>query len=66
VLGFSGTGVSRSTYFGHKVALEVLGDPGGDTEFDDLVFPLFRLRPLVQIAIPFVERWYRVRDRLNF
>ncbi len=30
-LGYCGNaGVSRATYFGHKVALKLLGDPDGD------------------------------------
>jgi glycine/D-amino acid oxidase-like deaminating enzyme len=66
MLGYSGTGVSRSVYFGHKVALKVLGDPDGRTEFDDLAFDPFPMRPLTQRIVPVVEMWYRVRDRYGF
>lgn len=61
-LGYCGTGVSRSTYFGHKVALKVLGDPGGRTAFDDLAFPSFPVHPVAKQAVPAVETWYRLLD----
>jgi glycine/D-amino acid oxidase-like deaminating enzyme len=61
--GYCGTGVSRATYFGHKIALKILGDPDGKTEFDDLSFPPFPSRTLAQWAVPAIETWYRFRDR---
>ncbi|WP_072397519.1 FAD-binding oxidoreductase [Hyphomicrobium sp. CS1GBMeth3] len=61
-LGYCGTGVSRATYFGHKVALQLLGDREGQTAFDDLVFPAFPAHPIAKRAVPVVETWYRVRD----
>jgi glycine/D-amino acid oxidase-like deaminating enzyme len=61
-LGYCGTGVSRATYFGNKVALQLLGDPEGATAFDDLVFPAFPLQPVAKLAVPVVETWYRIRD----
>lgn len=65
-LGYCGTGVSRSTYFGHKVALRVLENADGHTAFDDLPFPAFPAAPLARQAVPVMETWYRVRDTLNF
>jgi glycine/D-amino acid oxidase-like deaminating enzyme len=65
-VGYSGTGVSRATYFGHKVALKVLGDPEGRTAFDDLAFESFPAHAVAKLMVPVVEAWYRVRDRLNF
>ncbi|MGL4398102.1 MAG: NAD(P)/FAD-dependent oxidoreductase, partial [Hyphomicrobium sp.] len=61
-LGYCGTGVSRATYFGHKVALQVIGDGDGRTAFDDLAFPAFPVQPIAKLAVPVVETWYRVRD----
>lgn len=61
-IGYCGTGVSRATYFGHKVALQLLGDREGKTAFDDLVFPAFPAHPIAKRAVPIVETWYRVRD----
>jgi glycine/D-amino acid oxidase-like deaminating enzyme len=61
-LGYCGTGVSRATYFGNKIALQVLGDPDGRTAFDDLSFPAFPVQPVAKMAVPVVETWYRFRD----
>lgn len=66
-IGCNGTaGVTRSTYFGHKVALKVLGDPEGATSWDDLAFPAFPAAPIARRAVPIVEAWYALRDRFNF
>ncbi len=64
-VGYCGTGISRATYFGHKVALQIVGDRDGRSAFDGLRFPAFPVRDVVQRALPLVEAWYRVRDRLN-
>ncbi|MCC6715975.1 MAG: FAD-binding oxidoreductase [Gammaproteobacteria bacterium] len=63
--GYCGTGVSRSTYFGHKAALKVLGDPGGRTAFDDLEFRTHRFHWATPLAVPVVETWYRIRDAMG-
>lgn len=65
-LGYCGTGVSRATYFGNRIALQMLEKPEGRTAFDDLAFPPFPAAPIARRAVPFVEAWYRVRDTLNF
>lgn len=64
-IGYCGTGVSRATYFGHKIALQVLGDAGGRTAFDDLAFPSFPVHSVAKQAVPVVETWYRIRDAAN-
>lgn len=64
-LGYCGTGVSRSTYFGHKVALKVLGDPAGRTAFDDLEFRTHPFHWLTPFAVPVVETWHRIRDAMG-
>lgn len=64
-LGYCGTGVSRATYFGHKIALQVLGDRDGRTAFDDLTFPEFPAYPIARRAVPVVETWYRLRDAVK-
>ncbi len=61
-IGYCGTGVSRATYFGHKIALQVIGHRDGKTAFDDLVFPSFPVHPIAKRAVPVVETWYRFRD----
>lgn len=64
-LGYCGTGVSRATYFGHKIALQLLGKREGQTAFDDLAFPAFPVHPVARHAVPVVETWYRIRDVSN-
>ena len=63
--GYCGTGISRATYFGHKIALQITGDPHGRTAFDGLSFPAFPVRDMAQLAVPVVETWYRLRDATN-
>ena len=66
-LGYCGNaGVSRGTYFGHKIALKVLGDPDAGTAFDELVFPDFPVQPVAEAVVPVVEAWMSLRDKLNF
>lgn len=65
-LGYCGTGVSRATYFGHKIALQLLGKKEGRTAFDDLTFPSLPAHPVAKRAVPVVETWYRIRDAANF
>lgn len=64
-MGYCGTGVSRSTYFGHKIALQLLGDPEGRTAFDDIAFPSHPFHAAAAAAVPAVETWYRLRDATN-
>ena len=61
-IGYCGTGVSRATYFGHKIALQVLGSREGRTSFDAFDFPSFPCHRVAKQAVPVVETWYRVRD----
>lgn len=64
-VGYCGTGVSRATYFGHKIALQVLRDAEGRTSFDDLSFPAFPVPAIARLAVPLVEAKYRVQDHLE-
>lgn len=61
-IGYCGTGVSRATYFGNKIALQLIGKSEGRTSFDDLAFPSFPAHPVAKRAVPVVETWYRFRD----
>ena len=54
-----------ATYFGNKIALQILGSSEGQTSFDDLAFPAFPAHPIARRAVPVVETWYRVRDALK-
>ncbi len=61
-VGYCGTGVSRATYFGHMIALQMVGDAEGRTAFDEFVFPSFPFHTVARHAVPVVETWYRFRD----
>jgi glycine/D-amino acid oxidase-like deaminating enzyme len=65
-MGYCGTGVSRSTHFGRKIALQMLGRPEGRSAFSDIAFPSHPLHALAKPAVPFVEAWYRLRDTGGF
>jgi glycine/D-amino acid oxidase-like deaminating enzyme len=65
-MGYCGTGVSRSTHFGRKIALQMLGRPEGRSAFNDIAFPSHPLHALAKPAVPFVEGWYRLRDAGGF
>jgi glycine/D-amino acid oxidase-like deaminating enzyme len=65
-MGYCGSGVAMSGYFGHKAALKILGDPDGETAFDGL--PLedrfyYNGRPWF---LPVAMMGYRVRDYFGF
>lgn len=65
-MGYCGTGVSRSTWFGHKIALKLIGDPEGASAFDDIVFPTHPFHAVAPAMVPVYEAWYRMRDALDF
>lgn len=64
-LGYCGSGVSLSTYYGERIGQQILGDPDGRTALDDLPFPgrpYYRRRPW--FLAPSVG-WFRLLDRLG-
>ncbi|MCH9675980.1 MAG: FAD-binding oxidoreductase [Gammaproteobacteria bacterium] len=64
-MGYCGSGVSMSSYFGTRIGQQVLGLPEGRTGIDDIAFPtrpLYSGRPWF---LPAAVSWYRFRDRLN-
>jgi glycine/D-amino acid oxidase-like deaminating enzyme len=65
-MGYCGSGVARSSYFGMKLGLKILGSAEAKTSFDDLNFethPLYFGNPWF---MPFVLGWHRVADRLGW
>jgi len=66
-MGYCGSGVARSSYFGQKLAHKMLGNEAeGHTAFDDLPFvtkPLYTGNPWF---MPLVLNWHRVADRLGW
>jgi glycine/D-amino acid oxidase-like deaminating enzyme len=64
-MGYCGTGVSRATHFGRKIALQMLGKPEGRSAFDELTFPSHPFHALARPAVPVYEAWYRIRDAIG-
>jgi len=66
-MGYCGSGVARSSFFGTKLGHKMLGnEEEGRTAFDDLPFetrPLYTGNPWF---VPTLVRWHRLLDRLGF
>ena len=65
-MGYCGTGVSRATHFGRKIALQMLGRREGRSAFDDLAFRSHPFHAFARLAVPVYEGWYRIRDAVGF
>jgi glycine/D-amino acid oxidase-like deaminating enzyme len=65
-MGYCGTGVSRATHFGRKIALQMLGRLEGRSAFNDLAFPSHPLHAFTRPAVLLYEGWYRIRDAFGF
>ncbi len=64
-MGYCGSGVARSSYFGTKLGLKMLGKEEGATAFDDLPFetrPLYNGNPWF---MPAMLTWHRIADKLR-
>jgi glycine/D-amino acid oxidase-like deaminating enzyme len=64
-MGYCGSGVARSSFFGDKLGHKILGDDLGHSAFDDLAFdsrPLYSGNPWF---IPALVRWHRALDRFG-
>lgn len=62
-MGYCGSGVGRSTFYGNKVAKKMLGDPNGATALDDLAFrtkPFYTGTPWF---LPAILRWHAFMDK---
>lgn len=64
-MGYSGTGVTRATYFGHKIALRLLGDKQGFTEFDDIPFNDHGLLSRITWMRNSYIRWLHIQDLMD-
>lgn len=63
-MGYCGSGVSLSTYFGARIGQQILGRKEGATALDGTAFqtrPLYYGTPWF---LPTAIQWYRLRDRL--
>jgi glycine/D-amino acid oxidase-like deaminating enzyme len=65
-VGCCGTGIPLGSYLGHKLALRVMGKPGGETAFDNVPFPTMPLYGGDPWFLPGVVRYYAFRDALPF
>ncbi len=65
-MGYCGTGISRSTHFGRKIALQILGKPEGRSAFDSLPFQSHSFHAFSQAGVPVVTTWSRLRDTVGF
>jgi len=64
-MGYCGSGVGRSTYFGHKAALRMLGKPEGKSVFDELSFSSFPGYTGTPWFLPAVLAGYAVQDYID-
>ena len=66
-MGYCGSGVARSSYFGTKLGHKMLGEvDAGRTAFDDLPFvtkPFYSGKPWF---LPAIIRWHRCIDKLGY
>ena len=64
-MGYCGSGISLSSYFGMKTGLKVIGDPRGATALDGLPFrgrPYYRGNPWFLAPSIFYYRWRDERE----
>ncbi len=60
--GYCGSGVTRSLYFGTRLARRMLGEADGETAFDSLPFKPVPLRPLAPWGAGMMVRWHQMQD----
>jgi glycine/D-amino acid oxidase-like deaminating enzyme len=60
-MGMNGAGLPMGTYLGHKTALRLLGESGGETGFDGLKFPAFPLYNGRPWFLPLLVAWARLQ-----
>lgn len=63
--GYCGSGLTRSVFFAHKLACKLTGQGGGDSAFDELVFPKVPLRFLSPMVTGVLTRYYGMRDAMD-
>jgi glycine/D-amino acid oxidase-like deaminating enzyme len=63
--GYNGSGVTPSTWLGHKTATALLGNSERASAFDDLGFPTRTFYTGNPWPLPAILAWYDMRDRLG-
>jgi|TARA_B100000959_G_scaffold223152_1_gene236457 glycine/D-amino acid oxidase-like deaminating enzyme len=64
-MGYSGSGNSMAPYLGHKAALQVMGDPEGETVFTRSGFPTRWWHRGPPWFLPFADMLFRAKDAVN-
>lgn len=64
-MGYSGSGNAMAPYLGHKAALQMLGDPDGDTAFSKTDLPTRWWHRGAPWFLPFADVMFRGRDIWN-
>lgn len=60
--GYCGSGVTRSVYFGMKLARKILKQPQSGTAFDDLPFARVPFKPFSSHVAGVMTKWYAHQD----
>ena len=60
--GYLGSGVAMSNYLGHKMALQAMGEPEGETALDNRTFPTMPFYSGNPWFLTAVAAYYRLRD----
>ncbi|MGJ8543889.1 MAG: NAD(P)/FAD-dependent oxidoreductase [Sulfitobacter sp.] len=60
--GYCGSGVTRSIYFGMKLARKILGEPDSETAFDDLPFAPVPFKLFSGPVAGLLTKWYAHQD----
>jgi glycine/D-amino acid oxidase-like deaminating enzyme len=61
--GYCGSGVTRSLYFGMKLARKILRQADAETAFDDLAFARVPFKPFAGHVAVLMTKWYAHQDR---
>ena len=64
-MGYSGSGSTIAPYLGHMAALQIMGDPAGETAFSRTEFPLRWWHRGQPWFLPFADVLFRMRDIWN-
>ncbi len=62
-MGYCGSGVGRSTFYGNRIAKKMMGDPQGATALDDLDFKTKPFYTGTPWFLPAILRWHAFMDK---
>ncbi|MGV8922733.1 MAG: FAD-dependent oxidoreductase [Thermomonas sp.] len=61
--GYCGSGVTRSLFFADKLVRKIARQPGGETPFDDIAFPVMPFRRLAPLGARIATSYYGWLDQ---